>query len=496
MRKTDEVRIKLIVCVPKTGNTRVVGQFLQNMEGFPDLDFVSVNKFKEVDVHTYEDPGSLILVSAVTKEDLVEVIKMMERLENDIREGVIRVVVFDQLNNEKLTAFFRNKGVSEIIRSASSYKTFRYKLHKHYKLLQQTVRNSRQFLFPKLEDPLVKSTKPGLMSPGAARPKKYVPQVVYGKPVEHFSDFWILTQAKNVRFINGKWFVGLYGPGPSVGMWEAADGMTRNGLQGWVFKMKDPSDQRFYQDEGRWFFFGSRPEFSQEERLWYFISKKPDFSFCIDKVVIHSRFEFIEGGDIHICHNSEFGLKHKALIDATMEGLLQPSGRTEYRPDPHFEKEYTEGPYQGRFSNDFEARKKHFRDYYECSELRLGLVSRNGVKTIEKTEIELIELRDKYVVLDAPAEILDVDDVIELEAFYVERGVSKQVMINAATQVVETEDEPSGAIDPSQPKVTRRSLVICELSDELEPQFVSLVRSFKNRREELNDFFTKAKGVA
>lgn len=498
VRPIEEIRIKLVVCMSKSpGNHQVIGDFLRQLDGSQNLDFASVPEFKDIDVQTYQNPGTLVLVSALSKDDLIDVIKLMDRLESDIREGTVRVIVYDQLNNDKLSAFFKSKGVSEIIKSGVSIKTFNYKVIKHFKLLQQTVKASRNFVLANPEAFLSKATKTGVLPNSEGKQKKILPQVVYDEPIEHFSDFWILTKATNIRHVNGKWFVGLYGPGPSAGNWEPADWMTRNGLQGWVWKPRSETDKRFYKDEGRWVFFGSKPEFSWEERQWYFISKKPDFSFCYDKMIVHTRIAFLESGDLLIHHNSKIGMSLKPEIDATMEGALHRSEpATRPSQSPERQDGFQEGAYQGVYANDFEARKKHYHDYYECSELKLGLFSRNGVKNIQKPLIELVELRDRYVVLDAPAGLIDIDDLIELEAFYIERGVSKQVLINAATHVVETEMEPSETLDEQGNKKALRSLVICELSDELEPQFIQLVRSFKVRREELNEFFNKAKGVA
>ena len=73
----------------------------------------------------------------------------------------------------------------------------------------------------------------------------------------------------------------------------------------------------------------------------------------------------------------------------------------------------------------------------------------------------------------------------------IEGGVEKKVTINAATQIVETEsDEDAGDTHEL------RAVAICELNDKIAPQFIALIKSFSDRREQMSDFFNKAKGVA
>jgi len=499
-QKQDQ--IKFVICIPRMKDLKLLESYLrQPASELMNLNPVVVNEIKSVEVETYSAVGTLILLTMATKDDLFHVINLLTSLEIDIRTGTVRVVVYDQLQNDKLNDFLKSKGVLEVIRPTVSFKTFKYKIDKHVRLLGKTANRVRN---EKISEFSTEELIAGFET-ASARMRALMSRVVESSALEHPSDFWILTKPKSVRFVNGKWFISLYGPGPSFGQWELFT-KTHNGLDGWVFTPRDPNDRRFYQDSGRWVFYGSKPEFSWEERQWFFISKKPEFVFQQSEVFIHSKFSSLKGGGIRFCANSQAAQSRRELIASTIENDIRVKhlpqktveGRineeSEKKSDRDFKIQNEESQeYGGRFGKDFEARKLRYRAYYDCSELKLSLVAVNQSIVMERVWIELVELRERYVVLDAPAKLIDVDDIIELEAFYVEHGVSKKVMINAATQVVESETEVPGE---NQSSKNLRALVICELSGELEPQFIELIKAFKLRREELNDFFTKAKGVA
>ena len=495
--------LKLIVCTPQAQKLAVVESFLQQLPGKTTLTRADAPSFAEVYDLAANEIGALILMSVMTKEDLPAVLQILAKLDKKLADGTHRVFICNQLNNEKVVDLLKSKGVFEVLDPKVSIKAFQYKFNKCVQMIEQSVKRAKL-----KADDAASGAGGGLKgAAGAGNGKqKKVGQVVFASPIEHFSDFWLLIKPKDVRFVIGKWFVNFYGPGPSSGEWKPFS-ESKNGEQGWIWNLRNEADKTFYKDEGRWVFFGNCPEFSWEEKHWYFISKAPEFSFYKGKDVVHTKYRMNEVGDVDFCQNSKAGEAYKPAIHESIEASIRLNDSNKVKKSeesiekdkekkaPEFrEKEKEQREYKGRFAEEFEERKKKHNKSYEAAELKLGLLTKNGLKLMNKVVIELIELREKYVVLDVPAGMLAVDDQIELEAFLKEDGVEKKVTISAATQIVETESEADA--DASADKHEPRSVAICELNDKIAPQFIELVQSFKSKRENMSDFFNKAKGAA
>jgi len=489
LKTVNDDQMKLVVCAPQEQKPKVLESFLQQLKGKSVLTRIDAEKISDVFTHISEETGTLALVSIQTKEELPEVLQLLMALEAKISSGTVKVVVFNQVNNEKVIPLLRSKGVSEVLELNVSLKAFQYKFNKVVQLLEQSIKRSK-------DNPKVRSSdKQG--SSNSNQSKRQVGQVIYSDPIEHFSDFWLLMNQKNVRFVIGKWFVNFYGPGPNSGTWDSYP-EKKNGEQGWIWNPRKTDDQTFYKDHGRWVFFGNCPEFSWEEKHWYFISKSPELTFYAHQEVVHSKIKTMENGDIVFCQNSKNAKNLQGLILDSIEASVRLNDTTKVKKaqDETFEKEKKKNAanfvdekeenheYKGRFSEQFEERKKKYTKSYDCSELSLELATKNGETIHSIIRIELVELRDQYVVLDVPAGILSLDDQIELIAKIVENGIEKKLNINTSIQIVEIETED------------QRSVVIAESGEENSAQFKELMKAFQDRRDEMNRFFSKAKGVA
>lgn len=512
LKDSNIEKLKLVVCTPQEKQPVVLESFLKSIKEQEKFSFTQVAKFSEIMEAVVNDVGAAIFVSVSNKEELPDLVRLLASLKSRIDAGTHKVFVYNEFSNDKASGLLRSKGVSEVVEQNVSLKALQYKFNNIVHLVEVGIKKS------KLEG----KGKPGEKTAGttSSSKNKKAGQVVFSPPIEHFSDFWLLMNQKNVRFVIGKWFVNFYGPGPSAGSWEPFPEKV-NDEQGWIWNPRVKDDKSFYQDEGRWVFFGNCPEFSWEEKHWYFISKKPEFSFYVDKKVLHKKIQVLENGDLQFCENSKMAknmqgaildsieasirLKDSYRVAKSKDSIAQDEEKTtkDYRDQKEKETERAdyreklekkETEYSGRFSEQFEVRKKKYTQKYDCTELSLGLLSVNGQETGNKVQINVVELRERYLVLDVPADLLKVDDLIELEAIIKENGAEKRVKVGAATQIVETEKEEFG--DSAEEKHQLRSVAICELNETIGPQFVELIKGFKECRDEMTGFFSKAKGAA
>jgi hypothetical protein len=525
LNKSNEEKLKIVVCTPQEQQPQILTSFLKLVQEQERYIYTPAAKFSDVFEAVTKDVAAAMIICIATKEELPEMIQLLANLKSRIDAGTHKIIVYNQVNNNKATGLLRSKGVSEVVEQNVSLKALQYKFNNIVNLIDVAIKRSKT-------DVKNKSGEKNISGSNVNKSRK-AGQVVFSAPIEHFSDFWLLMNQKNVRFVIGKWFVNFYGPGPGSGSWEPYSEKV-NDEQGWIWNPRKADDKTFYQDEGRWVFFGNCPEFSWEEKHWYFISKKPEFAFYVDKKVLHKKIQILENGDVQFCENSKIGKSMQGAILQSIEASIhlkdsyrvgknkdslaneeeknttadfrQKKEIEESRPDftdsidkeraaaDYRDEQPVEKEYAGCFSEQFEERKKKYTESYDCTELSLGLLAVNGKKNTTKIQIEVIELREKYLVLDVPADLLKVDDLIELEAVIRENGIEKRVTVGAATQIVETEQEDEET--KANAKHELRSVAICELNEIIGPQFVELIKAFKDKRDQMSDFFSKAKGVA
>jgi tetratricopeptide (TPR) repeat protein len=473
LEKPTAHRPKVVVYSPHKMMPPVIEPFFKMLD--PTLAEGShVNSFAQLEGQFTASTGVLVL-AIMQKEELFEALKYLGTIQDKISESSVRVLVLNQIQNDKVNELFRAKGVLDVLDFNISLKAFHYKVKNFLQLLENSKTQSGK-------DSLA-ANRAAKNAKGSGRGALH--EVEWTGAMEHFGDFWMLMSPKHVRYVIGKWFVNFYGPGPSTGTWEKTD-LVMYGQNGWKWNPRSADDYTFYKDGGRWIFFGNCPEFSWEQKHWYFIGAKPTFAFFQGAEMVYEKFKFLESGNLSFRKTSQTGLEYMLAIEESIEAsiLLKNSKISDKNAnvenDGHLKnkKRFPEDPTQGA-----EDVKKSFQN----PKVSLALKMKNGVELPQEVELELIELRESRAVLEVPADLLKVNDEIKIAAKVTSGESTRQINFEARTQVLQTNYD--GIIVGEG-----KAVAVCELNALTRDQFMMITEVYSERRREQVSFFRSARG--
>jgi len=430
--RATETPVHLVICTPHSVRPASLGALIQQMKASDEPGFRHVQYFS--DIPSDDEARTLVVLSVFETDELMGALQFLANVENRIQSGAMKVMVISRATHPKLSTLLKLKGVFEVADFQLSAKTLHYKIRLGVEQLRKAS---------------IEST------------------VSWSPEVEHASDFWSTVNPKHVRFVIGKWFMNLYGPGPSAGLWQDS-GLRLNGEKGWIFQPRG-EERVFFKGDGRWIFFGNCPEFSWSLGLWYFISKKPFFAFYEKNQVVYEKAWFPNDGTFAVRKNSLQAKSMHPLIQATIEAsiLLKHERST---------------------GTDLAVSEIHqAKEVYEKAKIHFTITEKNGVSTRFDDCLELVLLRGNQAILNVDPGILASGDRISLEARLHEGDEQSKIVFTATTRVIATEE--------GEPRSGQRIAAICELDQTVEGHFVGLVRIFRERRERMLEFFTNARGA-
>lgn len=271
---------------------------------------------------------TVLIVSLHAKEDLLEVLNVLSRVESRIKSGLLRAIVLNGMNHPQVIALLKAKGITEIVDFDVSIKTLNHKIKNALLLVTQTFQrlqnqNLRASTVIGNEAKNVKNVRRTQQESAASN------EISWVKPNEHPCDIWWIPSARNLRSVMGRWMLDLLGPGPAAGYWEETT-YERSGEKGWEWKIRVSTDTTFLPCPGRWIFFGKQPEFVWQKNIWSFVSKFPYLAFYAEG---QSDPEFVRVdspalGKLKVIENSEVARQFLPKIQSSLELSLKTT-----RPD-------------------------------------------------------------------------------------------------------------------------------------------------------------------
>jgi hypothetical protein len=480
---TKDHQIHVVVSSPKATLPVAVATFVEQIKSQASFSYSQAARFDEVGEHIpAEATGALIVLCIQDKDEFVYALQFLTSNEMRIQQGTLKILVFSRMSNPRVLSILKSKGVFDIPDFNISIKAFSYKVQKVVQMIEQSIENTRRATANGEQSAAIKAGRAGAGGRGSNSASF---KVIWENPIEHFSDFWLLLNPKHARYVIGKWMINFYGPGPSSGTWELTP-LEENGEKGWMFNPRVLTDSTFYQDAGRWVFFGNCPEFSWEQRIWYFISKRPALYFYSGSEIRHKKIYSLESGDVQIHSNSDTGKSLKDAITSTIEASIRlQTDRGTKKGNAVFEQEIA-AEFDFRDTANEVSRSE---ETFESSELQINITSKNGQKVESHDPIRLVELRETQAIIDIPVGLLVVGDQIEVDAYVQDGKRLKKVSFSASTRIVESD------LQDGEPADQKRAAAICELDQSIKGHFTDVVDQLQAKREILDQFFKKAKGA-
>ncbi len=492
---------------------------------------------------------SVILLCVGEKEDLTASIHFLELTTEKIQSGTLRVIVLNKFNHPKIISVFKSKGVSEVLDSNIPLKPLNLKIKQALTAAQKSLNKNQAGS--------AEVSAVGGIGNVKSSSKASSTTITWVPAHEHPSDFFIVTNKRNARYMMGQWLVDILGPGPSAGIWEESQAQM-NGHRGWHWKSRDPNDKIFDTPNGAWIFFGNQPEFRWQKNLWSFKGRQCSLVYYEKGEPIYYRIHNDETG-LKIAENSNIANARMDDIRASLEASVRLSEnisldevsphekkaiysaeeqKNESESDdvgsdfadvlnktPHalsvgtsgangaivFKKDepsvawnnqtgdsqgvnFNKGPVS--FKKDTNETKWNQGDLSESGPLPFGIGDLLDETLETGTQaFEQIELRLSYKGREVDfIELLENEALFDIEESDVRLDEKVSVQLELINGGAETRIDVEGNADSIHPSLNGRALVRVGINPAVRKRFTDVLDLFEKRQAKLSAFFRRAKG--
>ncbi|MCM0605995.1 MAG: hypothetical protein KA715_07880 [Xanthomonadaceae bacterium] len=500
------MKTSLIVCIPENAppslaELEVYSKDLENIE------FLKTNTIAAAVLQTQKASIAVCLICVSEKSDLVSLMSLLETTSPEITAGTLRVIAINKLAHEKIPLMLKGKGCFEVLDFKVGKKEFNFKLNNYIKLARQA--HNRLVKDAELSGSDV--SKKSLSKIAAKNNQDGKTVISWDKQLDHSSDFWLITNKKNIRNVLGQWLIQILGPGPASGSWEKSE-LTLGKKQGWEWKVGPQFLDTFKVSEGRWIFFGREPEFSWKDNLWSLVSRQPVLAYYVENEPTAYRMISEDPKRLLITENSKHGNNFLEAIQKTIDNLktfkdekkkssafddlideeldkTHPADVTQEAPkdssinDDQMYRDFNTGSLKDARQDEEELPWKAGADAMETLKLELFVKQKNSVDINPPILVELIEVQDHNIILDIPAGSVNLSDLLNIDVCMTEGKTKNETTIEVVADHFESEEEEG------------RIMVLAYTTDDRTRKKVkNILDIYIKKQQFLLDFLTAAKG--
>ena len=269
---------------------------------------------KDATTNLKQTSKALLLLVMAQKEDLVATLEFLAVYQNQIKAGVVRVIVVDLLRHPKVPGMLQSKGCRDLLEPTASAKAILHKIQQMIQIIEKAAANSPANFDKKLDTSSKTAGKDkNSETRDAGKEVKFI------EAMQIQSDCWLLANKKDARNVMGRWLIEMVGPGPSAGNWAEFNGSKTEWE--WTPKKSETKDP-FVLEAGKWIYKGRQPEFVWKTNRWQFVSNEPSLKFHLDGAPSVVRFQ-LENGALLFAENSQQAKNKLRLIQATFDSEVR-----------------------------------------------------------------------------------------------------------------------------------------------------------------------------
>jgi hypothetical protein len=406
------------------------------------LEQLEVGNFAEAATVAQSGFSGLVILSISTKDELVGAINFFKLTATAIKQKIIRVVVFNQLVNDKVEGALTSLGCAEVLGFEVTGKAFLHKLQRHLKLVRAPSSSNTNGAGK------ISATASAAKGNGSANDELNAASktvIKMTEPLPHSEDYWLFRTPPDAKRIMGRWLVELVGPGPAIGEWLAvATKQKEKGASTFEWRPRQ-KDGPFSTPNGSWIFVGRQVDFVWRNDRWRFVGDTVSLTFRRGEEIVAKRF-FSDGTDVfHIATNSELAKARLKEIEATFSGENRLDAKKTNAPVEEEDLDFklldsTDDGDRGLVHKISKARN------HDGKELEITLERPNAGKELEITLERPDAGKELEITLDRP------DEGKELEVTLDRPKEGKELSINAADQTeAGAWNDQSGSPDPEAP---------------------------------------------
>ncbi len=265
----------------------------------------------------------ILVVSFTDREELLNLLNLMPRLQPLIVTQKLVVMVFAKVISNKIESVLEKSGCATVLKYDIPARGFIFKLKRHLAELHAGENEARESLEKARraskrvswdsESPLAKK------KPVSIEFKDLGNQIRLSPPLLTRYDYWLFRKTPYIRRYKGHWMVELIGPSPAAGKWKLSARFSELFPEAdtlWEWSLRDPPGKyadRFNPSPTAWVFVGKKPEYNWMVNRWAFLGEIPGLYLIEAGKIIEVRFFETEEGILDISDNSS------AAIDAFPE---------------------------------------------------------------------------------------------------------------------------------------------------------------------------------
>lgn len=491
---TEEKSTKtaVVICIPDSAQPPATEKLTEHLASIPDTEMLKTQTIAAAVLQVQKAAKSVAIICITDKAELLAMMSLLESTASLTTAGTLRVIAINKLAHEKIPLMLKGKGCSEVLDFKVGKKEFNFKLNTYLKLAKQSY--DRLVKTAELNGvDLSKDSKKSLHKIASDQSKDSKTQIVWEKPIDFTSDFWIVTHKKNIRNVLGSWLIQLLGPGPICGNWIKSK-ITLGEEQGWEWIISKQSKAQFEKDVGRWIFFGRQPEFSWEHQMWSFVSHRPTLAFYVDTEATHYRMLTENAQRLIINENSKQATALTSIIMQTIDSSIRFKDEKRAQSSEeelgskslgNLHEEAGDTPITSNEQLKTEDGLPWIsgQDGFISIKLELFVKAKNQIPTQPPIAVELIEVEGENIILDIPADAIQLGERLSIDLKLTEGEKSNQTSIEAVADHFQNQAEDG-----------RIMLLACTTDETTRKKVQDVLNIYLQKQQFLINFLNAAKG--
>lgn len=262
-----------------------------------------VNTMEEVIQFLGLQGNAIFLFKIENKKDLTDAVGVLKSQKKLIKQGYLKPACITYVNSSKVEKILTKYGCVDQMETSITAKTLSFKIDFWARAISTLIKNDEANNALKMKKEL-----------NAANQSKSTDELVMSPALMLKSDIWLFKSNFDYKKILNRSLIKMLGPSPRAIHWVELEKQPGDIDPTWRLMLRN-DDVGFIEEDGAWFFYGTKPEFDWKEMRWSFAGDSPHLYFYERTGSVYSRIK-TGGGKTLIAENSDFALtKEKSILE-------------------------------------------------------------------------------------------------------------------------------------------------------------------------------------
>ncbi|MCO5143306.1 MAG: hypothetical protein M9962_09480 [Oligoflexia bacterium] len=295
-----------------------IQEMLKVLEEKPNVEITNVNSMDEATQLIAHHQPCMLISGVNENKDIPQLISLVKKIENFIKQGVVKTLVYSKIKNPQLSMLVSKLGITDYLEDPIPARTIQFKANLQIKAIETIKKQLEQ---KRLAEEKIVFKKDTSKSGNSDNQDNSNGIESNKKPALSLEKDTFLFKNSTVKKHGKKYKIELEGPAPESGEWKPNDDKGEK-ANSWRWVPKDEKDKKSSDSsEDGWVHDGEKPNFNEHTGKWQFQSEKPKLSYKENKKELASKIETSENGEISIAEDSP-------QAEENVDKSFKSSGRT------------------------------------------------------------------------------------------------------------------------------------------------------------------------